>query len=281
MRYPGSKEQQLKHITPITETLLRLDRDTYVEPFVGGGSTLYANLVNAPMCNVVINDFSYPLYAYWDSVFNNPEELKKLIKTYNPSETDFWQWKEIIANEGWGEDKLETGFRKLVVHEISRSGLGERDFGTDLSRWDEIRLCKIVDSWNALNHNFTVLNVDFREIMSDYNTPNVVLYLDPPYWHAPFQPYTYYFTESDHYDLKELVEVSEAAWVLSYDDNPIVDSLSRTRLSMDLEYLAVRKGEVVSLVEKCVVQTFDPRVGYLTYDYAKIQDFTHGIFNTV
>lgn len=236
MRYPGGKTKQLKTLTPILVEALN-DRDTYYEPFVGAGSVFMsvAKTIKEPK-RFHINELNYPLYCYWESVFKEPEALKEKIEAYVPAVNDFYNWKTLFVEQTWGAiNSVELGFRKLAMHQISYSGLGEMagspiggryqrskyDVGC---RWNPKRLIAEIDKLNSLPHEIEVHNLDFK-CFADTFTKGSVGYFDPPYWDAGSQLYLKAFSENQHWQLYRFLKETPSEWVLSYDWNPVVDKL--------------------------------------------------------
>ena len=76
LRYPGSKNKTYNYI----KYLIALNNcDTYIEPFVGGGSVAIKLLLNKDVKSIMINDYDKAIYAFWYSVLNHTDELIELI----------------------------------------------------------------------------------------------------------------------------------------------------------------------------------------------------------
>lgn len=239
MRYPGGKTKQIKVLAPLTIELLD-NKSRYVEPFVGGGSVATAIAKQSQAKQFWINEFSYPMYCYWKSVINYPDLLIQQIENYVPKVNDFYEWKELFRENDL--DILlnlpvwEVGFKKLAIHQISYSGLGEMagspiggrnqlskyDVGC---RWNPARLIKDIKFWNTSEHKVDVTWMDFADVITQCNE-NDAIYLDPPYWEKGSQLYTHSFGKNQHLLLGKLLTETPASWVLSYDPNPVVDYLA-------------------------------------------------------
>ncbi len=73
---------------------------------------------------------------------------------------------------------------------------------------------------NALNNwkyikDWTIENLDFREIIPKYDTDETFFYLDPPYLTGGFYKYKYKFTEQDFKDLKDILDNVKGKWLLN------------------------------------------------------------------
>lgn len=60
-----------------------------------------------------------------------------------------------------------------------------------------------------------VENLDFREVIKKYDSPDTMFYVDPPYWDMEFY-YDHGFTKQDHKDLADQLANIQGKFVLSY-----------------------------------------------------------------
>ena len=223
-RYPGGKKK-FKGI--ILEQLNKFNTHEYREPFFGGGSI---GLHYALDCPIWINDKDYGIFCLWESVRKYPNELKKLVKEYTPSLEDFYNFKEILLNNK-SDDILLTGFMKLVIHQISYSGLGTKSggpLGGKLQksnykidcRWSPEYICKKIDNTHEYFKSYCAVrntSLDYSELIKDEERISTI-YLDPPYYIKGNDLYQCGFTHEDHVNLSNLLKNTPHNWVLSYDD---------------------------------------------------------------
>ena len=98
----------------------------------------------------------------------------------------------------------------------------------------------LIDAASARLQNVVIENKDFEKLIKQYDRPNTLFYLDPPY----FETEDYYedvgFTEQDHARLRDTLMGIEGKFLLSYNDCPHIRELyshpgiyieSTTRLS--------------------------------------------------
>jgi DNA adenine methylase len=131
---------------------------------------------------------------------------------------------------------VDLGFKKLVIHQCSYSGLGTKSGGplggaeqkskypVD-SRWSAGYLCSGVDRVHELLGRVRVTHLDFEELVKA--TGSCLLYPDPPYYDKGNDLYQCGFTEEDHVRLRDALCDTEHAWVLSYDKHERVEELYR------------------------------------------------------
>jgi len=241
IRYPGSKErlanQIIKHFPLEMSLPLWMDHNgwEYREPFFGAGAIGFNILeVLPPSCRAWINDKDLGLICLWNAVQNASEELKDKIEQFEPTIERFYQFKE---EDGRADiDPVETGFRKLALHQMSYSGLGymsggplggkeqTSEYPIDC-RWVKENLMYKVQSLHELMSRIKLKITcnDFAELIDD--NPNVFLYLDPPYYEKGDDLYKYSMSDNDHVRLSNLLKTTPNKWILSYDDHPRIREL--------------------------------------------------------
>lgn len=231
-RYPGGKSKLKKQIIGS----LKLDKSKeFREPFVGGGSIFLELLEKNAFTSYWINDKDPAIIALWLSVQKYPTLLKSLIKDFIPSIDDFYEiQEELLGIESLPSEEIDLialGFKKLVIHQISYSGLGTKSggpLGGKLQdsvykidcRWSPDYLCKKIDKIHNLfcKVNLKITCEDYENLILNDDKESVI-YLDPPYYGKGNQLYQYGFTTNNHLRLAELLQKTILHfWLLSYDD---------------------------------------------------------------
>lgn len=79
LRYPGGKYKLYKYV----ETLVEMNGcTTYIEPFCGGSAISFELLFNKVVKKVIINDYDYTVFCFWDAVLNETDIfIEKIQKT--------------------------------------------------------------------------------------------------------------------------------------------------------------------------------------------------------
>jgi DNA adenine methylase len=237
-RYPGGKKRFKNFIIPYIRKFLVNNDYEYVEPFFGGGSVgiFVLNNIN----KICINDKDESLCCLWNSIIHKPNELIDLINEFNPKKEDFFDIKKIlIENKDCGIDNLEIGFKKLIIHQISYSGLGTKaggpiggksqksKYSVDC-RWNPVNLKKEIKKISKLFNRVDIrngkcTNFDFEKILS--NKTKSFFYLDPPYFIKGRELYEESFNGQDHVRLMKNLRQNENPWLLSYDNCSYVRDL--------------------------------------------------------
>ncbi len=203
----------------------------YREIFFGAGSICFELLEKQKnISKIQINDFDKGISALWTAVMIDSEGLIDKIKEYKPTKEDFYKFKEELLNVPDSYDITEVGFKKLVIHQISYSGLGTRSGGPlggekqkskykiDC-RWSPKTLIKNINKIQKLFNGVDIIGnkcwgKDFEEIT--YGN-GAVLYLDPPYFIKGDELYQHSFSTEDHERLAACLKKCKHNWVLSYD----------------------------------------------------------------
>lgn len=76
LRYPGGKYKLYKYVA---ELIKKNNCTTYIEPFCGGAAVALELLFNDIVKKVIINDYDYTIYCFWDSVLHRTDELIEMI----------------------------------------------------------------------------------------------------------------------------------------------------------------------------------------------------------
>ncbi len=240
-RYPGGKAKFSKYILgALAEFGPRLE---YREPFVGGASIGLKFIQDDAITSARLNDLDLGIYALWKSVAAHPVELKEKVLGFTPSVTAFDDAKAFLKMEITPvspEEIVETGFNKLVVHQLSYSGLGlksggplggrkqdsETRYPIDC-RWSPEYVCKKID---VLYEHFSkkgtvnITHEDFAEVIHQDGN-RVVMYLDPPYYDKGGEVYFKGFDDADHVRLMWCLRSTPHDWVLSYDNCSFIHDL--------------------------------------------------------
>jgi len=241
LRYPGGKRKIKGQIASIIfEVLKKSDfQMEFREPFFGGGSVGLFVCENPKVDYVWLNDSDEALFCLWKAAFEAPEELFALVDRYVPSIESFYEIKEHLLKEGgYGNSfckrSVDLGFIKLVIHQISYSGLGPKSGGplggkeqkskyNIDCRWSPKYIKKeIYKAHNLLRFKKRLSGEDVLS-SSDFidlieHQGDAVFYLDPPYYVKGEDLYQFSFTEEDHVRLRNSLKETTQPWVLSYDN---------------------------------------------------------------
>ena len=69
-----------------------------------------------------------------------------------------------------------------------------------------------------------IQNMDFEKLILQYDHPDTVFYLDPPYYKTE-KMYDVTFGEGDHQRLQKVLSSIQGRYLLSYNDSPYIRDL--------------------------------------------------------
>lgn len=216
--WPGGKSRSVKYILPLLPYT-----DRYCEVFGGSGSVL---LARRPSKIETFNDRYSGVTDFYKCL--RSELLTKLLlarlELVQHSREEF-----VNAKQAWAttDDPIERAALWYTMIKLSWAGLGRN--------WGRNREPKCGTA-NKINKTLTrfwpvhrrLMNVqidndDFRRILTDYDHPDMVFYLDPPYLSVSAGIYTHGMTLDDHVDLLEIISGLKGFVALSGYINQLYD----------------------------------------------------------
>jgi len=200
------------------------------EPFAGTASVTFYLLRNKMVDYYHINDVDQGVTSLWQTVKDNPEALIDAVMSYSPNVSDFYDFKSDP-----GARLFDMAFRKLVLHQVSFSGLGAMaggplggraqagKYNVDC-RWSPLKLAKGIEACSTLlnSSDGVVTSGGWEGVVDSAVKAKGFLYLDPPYYVKGRELYV--SGELDHGALATAL-MSAEDFVLSYDDAPEVREL--------------------------------------------------------
>ena len=213
----------------------RLDErcDRYVEVFGGGGWVLFHK---RPSKFEVYNDFNGTLVNLYRCVRDHPDELCEELRYSLNSRRDFDYIRDLLHSDTRIPDIKRAAFFYQVIRESYASGLDSFG-GQPHNIWNNF---PIIHKASERLQTVVIENKDFEKLIAQYDRPNTIFYLDPPY----FETEDYYeevgFTKADHVRLRDALMQIQGRFLLSYNDCPEIRELysrdgimieSTTRLS--------------------------------------------------
>jgi len=247
-RYPGGKQRISTEIIKYLHNQLSTQTTHYIEPFVGAGGILLPFLKTKPALDCIhLNDLDYSIYCVWWSVYNSPNLLCSWLESFYPTVDTFYRYKEDLQNVSPDHPKVEVAMRKIALHQMSFSGLGEMGgpiggkeqrgrWGVGC-RWNIKRLCARVNETHSLLSRYHVVltNKCFFDTIGIYK--NALHYCDPPYFEKGNQLYKSGMTLEEHVKLFSTLSHSDN-WVLSYDNVPTIVELYKDKhiYNIDVKY---------------------------------------------
>lgn len=218
--WPGGKSKSLKEIIPhLPQTRV------YVEPF---GGSFAVGLARAPSKMEVLNDRYAGVVAFY-RVIKNPELFDKLVD---------WLELTIHAREefrrcqaGWErtDDDVERAGQWYYMIQSSFSSLG-RNWGRTIKPTGRMAgkvrdKLKYFPEIHQRMKYVQVENQDWFDCMTDYDSPETVFYVDPPYADAYSGIYKHEMKSQDYTRLVNTIFNCDGFVALSgYAGHPLFES---------------------------------------------------------
>lgn len=235
LRYPGSKNKTYNYI----KYLVTINNcDTYIEPFVGGGSVALKLLINQDVKNIMINDYDKAVYAFWYSVLNHTEELIDLIKNTEVTIEEWYRQKEINKNKLLNNNLLEVGFSTLFLNRTNRSGILKAGVIGGLKQTGNYKLdCRFnknsiitkIQNVAKFKKNIKLYNKDAEDFIKQNisKTKNSLTFLDPPYFNKGPELYVNFYQHENHINLANTIKntLLKKKWILTYDKVSEIEEL--------------------------------------------------------
>ena len=225
----GGKGLFVKHLLPLIP-----EHITYVEPFGGGASLLFAK----PLSKVeVYNDIDSGLVSFF-RVLRDEEKAEKLIRLLKL--TLYSREEYYDCRQTWEEqqDEIEKVRRWFVVNRQSIGGMFGRGWGFGIGsrglitqKWTNSidGLLKVVNRFRKVQ----VEHYDFRKIFKIYDTPETLFYVDPWYVQSVTRgnncPTKYELTNEDHNELIDILLQIEGMAIVSGYNHSIYNKLNWER----------------------------------------------------
>ncbi len=220
IKWSGSKSSQANFIANLAPTF-----NNYFEPFIGGGSVLYAISPERAICG----DICKPLIDLWNLIKTDPlllsEYYKKCWKELQSDYTIYYQARERFNIDGNPLDFLFLT-RTCVNGLIRFNSNGEFNNSLHYTRKgiEPERLCKIIFDWHNRIQNVEFVCKDYRESTLTAQEGDFI-YLDPPYYNTKGR----YYGKIDYLDffnyLREL-NARNVKYALSFDGQRGANSYS-------------------------------------------------------
>lgn len=212
IKWSGSKRSQAEMIIKEFPSYNR-----YYEPFIGGGSILYAENPEHATCG----DICEPLIGLWNEIKSHPTEVidyysKEWLRLQNDGYEVFYEIRERFNNK---KDPLDLLFlSRTCVNGLIRFN-ANGDFNNSFHHTRKgiapDRFEKIVKLWSERIKNVEFIYGDYRITTSDAKQGDLV-YLDPPYANTKGR---YYGTINydEFYEYLELLNRKNIKFALSFD----------------------------------------------------------------
>jgi DNA adenine methylase len=254
LRYPGGKYYALKHIMPFIDCVAH---DEFREPFVGGGSVFFGKKKSKYNW---LNDLERDLVDLYKAFTDEKivAEIGRLLMKEIATPERHSEIKKFLPN-----NFTEKAFKTFYLNRTSYSGIihkpawGYKDGkSSPPQNWHSF----IKQAFSKLQ-NVKITSHDFEKVINaNPKGKRVLMYLDPPYYHADQKrAYTKPFEETDHKRLSDVLYSTNFHFCLSYDDCEEIRDLYSWAYIYEKQWLyntANKKGESRELGNELVITNY-------------------------
>lgn len=253
LRYPGGKYKLYKYV----EALVKENNcTTYIEPFCGGTAIALELLFNGVVKKIIINDYDYTIFCFWDSVLNRTDDFIDLIRNTDVTIQE-WNRQKEIRNNIDSHSQLEVGFSTFFLNRTNRSGIIDKagpiggkeqtgNYSIDC-RFNKDKLIEQVRKIASYKKNIQLCNMEAMDFIDEVilKTRKSFTFFDPPYYGKGPGLYTNFYIHEDHEDLaNHIIRVMKnRKWIVTYDNvSAIKNMYSKVEgIEFELQYTLQEK----------------------------------------
>jgi DNA adenine methylase len=214
--YIGGKKRLAEHIARAIEAI---PHETYAEPFVGMGG-VFLRRSRAPRCEV-INDISRDVATFFRILQRHYPQFMETLKFQIASRREFERLMDTYPDT---LTDLERAGRFLYLQRLAFGGkVAGRNFGVNNQqggRFDVTRLGPILEAIHERLAGVTIECLPWAEFIARWDGPQVLFYLDPPYYGSEDDYGAGRFSRYEFDKIADALEQIEGRFLLSLNDTP-------------------------------------------------------------
>ncbi len=216
--YLGGKRFLAKRIS---DRLQAIPHRSYIEPFVGMGGVFLRRPFQSKV--EVINDASRDVSTLFRILQRHYEAFMDMLRWQLTSRADF---DRLRATPPGGLTDLERAARFLYLQRLAFGGkIAGQNYGTapdTPGRFDVAKLGPMLEAVHERLSGVTIECLPFGEVLTRYDRPDALFYLDPPYWGCTRDYGDGLFCPADFDALAEQLGRLKGRFILSLNDRPEV-----------------------------------------------------------
>ena len=222
LRYPGGKTRAITILDQYLTTHYP-HKKSLLSPFFGGGS--FELHLTTKGYQIRANDLFKPLYTFWKTLQDTPEDIKDAVESVMPITKEYFQ--ELRTTIQTMTDPLEIAAAYYIINRCSFSGAtfcGGFSKEASTGRLNESSLKTLL---NTNLENVTFSNLDCKEfLLANPDTTDTVVYADPPYYISSY----IYGKDGDMHEGFDHTGFAAAIkqrrdWIISYNDCEYIRNL--------------------------------------------------------
>lgn len=236
MKWAGSKTGELNDF----KSYIPKQFDTYVEPFVGGGSVFfYLKSINGLRCKKVINDAHEDLINLYNQIkLGNAQRIVDLCHKSKVSAEEYYRIRDDYVPTNDVERAFRFYYRSLLCFRGMTRYNSKGEFNIPCAfkkNTPEDKLPKI--DWSVIadpQYRDYLTDTEIRlgsfdVVMKEFDAPNTFMFLDPPY-DSEFKNYYLDFGKKEHEKLAEIFHQSKSQLIMVIAETPLITSLYKDNI---------------------------------------------------
>lgn len=265
LRYPGGKGSLFGLVSNIIR-LNKLERRHYAEPYAGGCGLALELLYSGHVSDIHINDLDRPVWAFWNAVLNQTDELVDLMMA-TPVTIEEWRRQRDIHRDAGKVTNLQIGFAAFFLNRTNRSGIiknagvigglaqkGAYTIDCRFNKTELTRRIRRVRKYQSRIHLHCKDALDFLTHVERHLPEDTFLCIDPPYFNKGSSLYTSAYEPDDHTRVSKRVLGLGHPWIITYDYCDEIRRLYKTRrqyeISLNYSAQVKRVGSELLIVSK-------------------------------
>lgn len=188
----------------------------YVEAFCGAAAIFFAK---QPSDVEVLNDINGELVNLYRVVQHHLEEFVRQFKWAITSRQVF-EWEQMKQPETLTD--IQRAARFFYLQKLSFGGRVEgQNYGTATTSGPRLNLLRLEEDLRHAHlrlYGANVENLPWHEVVTKYDRPHTLFYLDPPYWQT--EGYGVEFGFEQYERMAELARTVQGSMVISINDHP-------------------------------------------------------------
>jgi len=205
---------------------------TYVEAFAGGAQIFFHK---QPSSVEILNDLDGEIVNFFRVCQSHHEELLRYLRYMLVSR----KWFNLFEKQN--PESLTDIQRAARFFYLQKNAFGglvvKRSYHYCIAQppnFNPGSLPKLIENTYERLHKVQIESLPYQEILTRYDRPSTLFYLDPPYWGRKL--YRFNFEESDFVQLEERLRRIRGRFVLSLNDVPEVRNLFRNYVLRGIEF---------------------------------------------
>lgn len=226
LRYPGGKASMAGLLSSL-RTINGLNGHAVAEPFAGGAGASLSLLYLRETHEIHINDLDPAIRDFWHSAVHDSEAMIARLDEAPVTVEEWKRWRSVYRSDH--ASPQDRGFAAFYLNRCNRSGIIENGGvigGLEQNgrwridaRFNKDTLRERLERIAAERDRIFVTGLDGIEFIKTLDVESTFLFIDPPYFRKGPTLYLNGLDPEYHARLSAvLMEMTDAAWALTYDD---------------------------------------------------------------